>query len=55
MLIVKIKIKIDRTAQDKVASSTNSLEENINNSNDNEIPKDALKEAKKVRNKNNSK
>ena len=51
----KNKNKIDRTAQDKVASSTNSLEENINNSNDNEIPKDALKQAKKVRNKTNSK
>ena len=53
----KKKIYVDRTAQDKVASSPNSLEENSNDSKDlnNDIPTDALKVAKKARSKNNSK
>ena len=50
----KKKIYVDRTAQDKVASS-NSLEENSNDLN-NDIPTEALKVAKKARkSKNNSK
>ena len=53
----KKKIYVDRTAQDKVASSPNSLEENSNDSNDlnNDIPTDALKVAKKARSKKKSK
>ena len=47
----KKKISVDRTSQDKVAS-TNSLEENSNDIN-NDIPAHALKLAKKAKKKSN--
>ena len=53
----KKKIYVDRTAQDKVASIPNILEENSNEGNDfnNDIPTEALRIANNKRNKNNSK